>query len=340
MRAIDDLLLGKDLTVSNSERLFRQFFNLESGLVQKQILVLLQKKGEHPNELAGLVTAVRKIENHRFKLKLPDLTDGCGTGGDGKGTFNISTLACLVAAGAGAHIAKHGNRSITSQCGSADLLESLGVKIDAPPKRMLRALKKCGIGYFHAPLYHPSFRRIQPLRMQLAKKRIKTIFNLAGPLLNPLEPKRQMIGVYRKDFVFVIAEALQKLKVKHALVFWNIGGFDELTTTHKVLMIELRHGALRQKLFSPFSIGFKRGEGTDLNGGSAQRNRQITLRLLSSNRQNSKLDSVVLNAGALLYVSGHAKSIQEGIQRARTSIESKAALQTLKQLARISHDPK
>ena len=209
---IDRLLLGKDLSVREMKDAFRYLFltkksNLNFGAT---VLLLLQKKGIHLNELYGLVKLVHELEPPLRLGKSLTLVDGCGTGGDNAHTFNISTLACLVASGAGASIAKHGNRSISSQCGSSDLMESLGVRIDASPKLMLHAIEKHGFGYFHAPLYHPIFKRIQPIRQSLGRKGIKTIFNLVGPLVNPLRPKRQVIGVFRKDYAAILDKQQKK----------------------------------------------------------------------------------------------------------------------------------
>ncbi len=338
MIPVDSLLIGKDLNRLQSRNMFRHFFNIEKNSeIEKQILVLLQKKGEHSNELTGLIDAVRTFEKP-IRLKVPFLVDGCGTGGDGKKTFNISTLACLIAAASGASVAKHGNRSISSSCGSADLLESLGLKIEAPKNRMLKALKKFHFGYFHAPLYHPIFKKIQPIRSELAKKRIKTIFNLAGPFLNPLRPRHQVIGVWRKDLVFMMAKTAQNLKFKHALIVWNIDGFDELTTSNKTVAAELRENHLRLKVIDPKQFHLKPVKPSDLTGGSIHKNRRITNVILSGKMKNGKFDVVLLNAGAILYVSGKVKTIREGILLAKQGVYSQSANRLLKNVIRISHD--
>lgn len=341
MQTIDRLLLGKTLTTLEAEIAFRALFRKKKReeLFGKLLLVLLQKKGEHPNELTGLIQTIRNAEK-RLSGRSLDVVDGCGTGGDGKKSFNISTIACIIAAGAGAYVAKHGNRSLTSQCGSADLLESLGVKIEAPSHRMLTALRKGHLGYFHAPLYHPLFAQIQPIRKELAQRQIKTIFNLAGPLVNPLRPKRQVIGVYRKNYVPVIAQTLRNLGLKRVLVFWNTGGFDELTTAASSFAIELSGGKLKQKTLSPFSLGLKRSKQKDLKGGNDAFNRRIALRILSGKDRGPRLDNVLLNAAAILYISGRAKNLKDGIKIAKRSVKSGSALHSLKQLIRISHGTK
>ncbi len=338
MIASDLLLTGKDLTRAQAKGLFRKFlkgsFDPETA---KQVLVLLRKKGEHSNELSGLVDAVRSIEkpirtNARF------LVDGCGTGGDGKNTFNISTAACLVAAGAGAQVAKHGNKGISSRCGSSDLLEGLGVRIAVSPKRMLKAFKEANFGYFHAPLYHPVFKRAQPVRAELAKKRIRTVFNLAGPFLNPLRPQKQLIGVWNRNLLGMMAETARNLKLKHALIVWNEAGYDEFTTKDSTVVVELKGKKISSDKIVPTRFHLRPNTKHDLAGGNVKKNCAIVLRVLSGQDHSSKLDVVLLNAGAILYVSGKAKNIKEGIRLAQQSIFSESALRSLKRLVKISRD--
>ncbi len=340
MKPVDVLLGGKDLNRLQSRNLFldllKRQFEPESA---KQLLVLLQKKGVHSDELTGLIEAVQSLEKP-ITSKARFLVDGCGTGGDGKHTFNISTIACLVAAASGAQVAKHGNRSVSSLCGSADLLESLGIKIDAPKNRMLSALQKEGFGYFHAPLYHPIFKRIANIRRDLAKRKIKTIFNLAGPFLNPLRPKRQLIGVWKKDLISIMAKTAQNLKLKHILIVWNTAGFDELTTGQPTMMAELRNLKLTFTLLHPKRFHLKRSKDGDLKGGSVAQNRRIALRILSAKDRSARFDVVLLNAGTILYVSGKTRNIEEGIRLARQAVYSGSAFKLIKRLVRISHDSK
>ncbi len=339
---IDKLLLKENLTTYESKVLFEQLFSdkIINEPFAKLILILLAIKGESAEELAGLVRTIRRIEKPVRAYGLPDLVDGCGTGGDGTDTFNISTLASLAAAGAGAHVAKHGNRSISSQCGSADLFEALGVTIDAPLKRMLKALKNknCRIAYFHAPIYHQSFKKLQPIRMKLREKyQARTIFNLVGPLTNPLQPKRQVIGVFRKDLVKKVAETSKKIGLKHVLVVHSSDGMDELTTTAKTDVAELRNGSIKQYSVSPAQFRFRMGSQKELKGGNADVNKKIALKILKGEDKTARCDVVLLNAAAILYVSGKAKNLREGILLARKSIDSGMALRTLKNLIRISH---
>lgn len=344
MEAIDKLLVGEDLLVKESERIFSALLsqtnrNADSG---KLLLLLLRKKGESAAEIAGLVHAIRKMEKNKWSGQFPNAVDGCGTGGDGTHSFNISTLASLVAAGAGACVAKHGNRSISSRCGSADLLESLGVKIDASPRQMLQALATCGIGYFHAPLYHPVFQKVQMLRKDLARRyQARTIFNLIGPLVNPLRPNRQAIGVFQKELVRVIAETARKLKYDRALIFWSFDGTDELSTTAPSLVIEVDHGKITKMIKNPKQLGFESGKSRDLRGGEPSHNARIALRLLRGDAptksMRTKRDAIILNAAAILYVSKTVHHFKEGIRQSRKSLESGQALGVLKELIRISH---
>jgi anthranilate phosphoribosyltransferase len=266
--------------------------------------------------------------------------DGCGTGGDGTDTFNISTIASLVAAGAGAYVAKHGNRSISSQCGSADLLEALGVKIDAPLRWMLQALKNknCRFGYFHAPIYHESFKAVQSVRLDLRKRyQLRTIFNLIGPLTNPLRPKKQLIGVFRKDLVKKMAEVLKQLNLRHAMVVHSQDGMDELTTTSKTDVAELKNKTIKYYSVSPNQFGLKTAEKKNLSGGTTKLNKRIALNILKGIDRTAKRDVVLLNAAAILYVFGKAKDLKDGIRLAQKSVDSGAAFKTLQNLIQISH---
>lgn len=336
---VDQLLIGKDLERNKVNDLFQFLFSHseECERTGKLILLLLRKKGEHVNEILGLIDAIRKIEPP-LKLKNSSaFIDSCGTGGDGAQTFNISTIASFVAAGGGAQLAKHGNRSISSRAGSSDLLESLGVKIDAPKNQMLFSLKHNHFGYFHAPLYHTSFKSFQPMRKELASKKIKTVFNIIGPLVNPIRISKQTIGVFSKDLVYVIAKALQQLKYKHALVFWNYDGLDELTTISPTLVAEVRKNKIRSYIFRPNRFKFKKGVVGDLKGGNVNLNRKIALQILHGRDQSIRFDTVILNAAVILYTAGQVKNFAEGIQLARKSITNKSALNVLQQVKKASY---
>ena len=334
---LDRLIIGKNLTRTQSKLLFRKL--LKSKIDPEfggQLLTFLQKKGENSEELTGFINAVRSVEKP-IRYSHAHLVDGCGTGGDAKHTFNISTLACLIASAAGAKVAKHGNRSVSSQCGSADLLEASGINIEAPKNKMLKSLKNCNFAYFHAPLYHPIFKSVQPIRTELAKKRIKTIFNLSGPLLNPLRPKHQLIGVWRKDLLDLIAQTAKKLKFKHVIVLWNTAGYDEITTGQATMILEVKNGKLKKHLFSIKNADLKKNSLSILKGGTVNKNKRIALRVLSGRDKSARFDVVILNAGMILYVCGKAKSLREGIALAKKAVLSGKALQVLSQISRLSH---
>jgi len=243
-----------------------------------------------------------------------------------------------VAAGAGARVAKHGNKSISSRCGSSDLMSTLGVNIDASKKSMLKALKRTGFGYFHAPNYHPIFRQIQSVRLELGKKGIRSIFNLTGPLVNPLRPERQLIGVFRKDLALVLADATKELGFKHALIVWNWDGYDELTTISKSILIEVSGRRLKVKLFSPAKFNLRRCRKKDLRGGSPEVNRQIASNILKGLDLGPRRDNVLLNAAAILYVSGRAKDLKSGIKLAKRSLDSGAGSKIVADVSALSND--
>jgi len=340
----DKLLLGKSLTFGEATFLFQKLLSgkkidLESI---KLILCLLHVKGETADEIAGVAGAVKKLEKPITRKRFPYLVDGCGTGGDGTNTFNISTTASLIAAGAGANVAKHGNRSISSQCGSADLLEAFGVKIDASPRQMLTALERCQIGYFHAPLYHRSFKVVQALRKKLKSRyQIRTVFNVIGPLLNPLRPARQVIGVFDRDLAQKVALAAKKLKLKHVMIVHSPQHqMDEFSTISHSLVYELKNGKIVKRIIFPGRFGFLKGRSAQFKGGGPALNRKITTGILKGRDRGPRREIVLLNAAAILYTSGLAKNLKAGITLAEKSLNSGAALKTLNCLVKISHDLK
>ena len=336
---VDNLLLGNDLSRFEARHFFRYLLNgqcaSETGM---QGLVLLQKKGEDETELFTLITAARKRGRALQKLKGVVIADLCGTGGDHKGLFNVSSIAGFVVAGVGGiHVAKHGNRSVTSRCGSSDLMRALGVRLDAKPSQMLRALRQGGIGYFHAPVYSKAFRRVQEIRRAIAAQKIRTIFNVSGPLLNPLRPPYQLVGVYSKRVMPLVAKTLQRLGIRRALIVCGQDGTDEMIPCQLTHVAELREGTIRYSVLRP-SIQLRRGESArQLRGGTIRRNLWIAIRLLANKDHSIRRDTVVLNAAALLYVSGRTPSISAGIRLADHSISSGSALKSLRELVRCSH---
>jgi anthranilate phosphoribosyltransferase len=261
-----------------------------------------------------------------------DLFDTCGTGGDRSGTFNISSAAALVAAAAGLRVAKHGNRSVSSQCGSADVYEALGVNVAAAPAVVERSLEDVGIAFFFAPTFHPSMRHAAPVRRELA---VRTAFNLLGPLTNPAGTRRQLVGVPHSELTELIARALLMLGSERAWVVHGADGIDEMSTTGHTKVSECRNGAVSTFYVHPSDFGIPKAERNDLRGGDAAANAAI-LRGVFAGEKGARRDVVLLNAGASLFVGGKAVSVREGIQRAGEAIDSGAVSKTLEAMIAAS----
>ncbi len=297
-------------------------------------LTALRAKGETPEELAGFVDAMRAAA-----VRVPgdhgDLVDTCGTGGDRSNTFNISTAAAFVAAGAGLKVAKHGNRSATSKSGGADVLEALGVKIDINPAQAALCLSEARIAFLFAPLYHPAVKHVAPVRRELP---FPTVFNLLGPLCNPAGPSWQVLGVFRQDLQDLVAGAVSRLPYpRRALVVHGHGGLDELSLSGPSRVVEVSDGATRTYELVPEDLGLGRAPLSDLVGGDAEQNAGIVKAILKDMLPGPKADVVLLNAAAALVVSAMAQDMREGIALARTSISSGAALARLEHLVKLSN---
>jgi anthranilate phosphoribosyltransferase len=276
------------------------------------------------DELAGFVDAMRDVA---VPLDLSDderaqLVDTCGTGGDASGTFNISTGAALAAAAAGAKIAKHGNRSFTSRCGSADVLDTLGIPTALPPKQAAACLRANGFVFLYAPLMHPAMRRVQPIRRALG---FRTVFNILGPLTNPAHAPAQVLGVYTAPLVPVLAEAMLKLGVRHGLIVHGDGGLDEIALSGETDVAEVKDGAIHRWKFSPEDAGLRRAPLSALQGGDAQENARI-LQSIFAGENGPGRDIVLVNAAAALVVAGIATDFRAGIARAAKAIDSGAVL--------------
>lgn len=280
------------------------------------ILVAMRTKGESSSEIAGFV---RSMRSHATSIEPPSgAVDTCGTGGDGAGTFNVSTVAALVVAGAGVPVAKHGNRAASSSCGSADLLESWGVAIDLPAEPAERILHEIGITFLFARTFHPAMRHVAPIRSALG---VPTVFNVLGPLTNPAGVSRQVVGVADARLAPVVAGALARLGHDHALVLRAEDGLDELTTTAPNHLWEVRHGAVEESVLDATDLGLARADLADLAGGDVEDNRAIADAVLAGER-GPRSDVVVLNAGAALYVAGAVDDIAAGLDRARDVLDS------------------
>lgn len=326
------LLLGQSVAPVNIEKIFLALFRGRLNPEEKKVLLLLlTKKGAEVVEVWGCVKALARLEPLR-RVRLP-LIDVCGTGGDGRGTFNVSTVSSFVIAGAGGYVAKHGNRSVSSKVGSSDLMEALGIRVDFPFSRMLKVLHECHLGYFHAPLYHPSFSHVQRVRRELG---IRTLFNLLGPLLNPLELRYQMIGISNPEWCEPVAKILQRLGRVKAAVVRSTDGLDELSTqeTNDILLIE--GAGMRRLRLDPRKFGFRGNRQADYQGGDLKTNREIALGILENRLRGPRQEIVLLNSGFALWLAGLASSIKEGIERSRWSLRTGRARDVLEALRRFT----
>jgi anthranilate phosphoribosyltransferase len=288
------------------------------------LLTALRVRGESVSEIVGFARAMRRFA---ATVEAPEgVVDTCGTGGDAKGTINISTAAAFVARGAGVIIAKHGNRAATSRAGSADVLEALGAEIELGPEQVSRCIKEAGVGFMFARTHHPAMKFVAPVRAELP---FRTIFNLLGPLTNPAGAKRQLVGVFGGAYVRPVAEALQGLGAEKALVVHGADGMDEITVTDKTLVAEVGDAGIEEYEISPedFGLGLHAPDG--LLGGDAHLNARILRDILSGEETRAARDVILLNAGAAIYVSGKATTIEEGVHLAGESIGSEAALRAL-----------
>ena len=291
------------------------------------LLVALRAKGESVEEITGFVRAMR-LGAVPAPARSDNLVDTCGTGGDRSGTFNISTVSGFVAAGAGCKVAKHGNRSISSSCGSADVLQSLGVNIEMSPEDSAGCIDEIGVGFLFAPQYHPGARHAAGPRREIG---VRTVFNMLGPLLNPAGARRQLMGVYDRSLTEPVAQVLQRLGSVHCLVVHGEDGLDEITLAGRTFVTELRNDALRSFTVCPGDFGIADAELDTLRGGDAQANARIVREVLDGEPGPTR-DVVLLNAGASIYAGGRADSIGEGIQRAAESIDSGSARAKLEAL--------
>jgi len=330
--ALRRTMARQDLSRTETEELFGGLMDGGWSEAEKAaLLVSLAMKGEAASEIAGAALAMR-----RRVIRIPhgraDVVDTCGTGGDGKGTFNVSTAAALVAAAAGAAIAKHGNRSVSSRSGSADVLEALGVPISVSPEEAGRAVDEIGIAFLFAPGLHPAMKEVMPVRSGLG---VRTIFNVLGPLTNPAGARRQVMGVYNRGLVEVIGQVQLELGAEHALVVHGSDGLDEITTTGPTAIAEARDGELRTWELDPRDFGVARAKPEDLAGGTPEENAAALRRVLLG-EEGPLADITALNAGAALYVAGRAESIEAGYAVGREALRSGAALEKLEELRRMS----
>jgi anthranilate phosphoribosyltransferase len=330
--AIAKVAAGKSLSQEEAAEAFDLVMSGAATPVQIGALLMgLRARGETVEEIAGAARAMRaKV----LTVRAPEgAIDTCGTGGDGKGTFNISTCAAFVVAGAGVPVAKHGNRAISSRSGSADVLKELGVNIEASPETISRCIAECGLGFMFAPAHHAAMRHVAQVRTELGTR---TILNLLGPLANPAGAKYQIVGVFGKEWVEPIAQVLALLGTVRAWVVHGSDGLDELTTTGISDVALVDAGKVSTFRISPRNAGLPDARPEDLTGGNAVEN-AAHIRALLGGLKGPLRDIVLLNAAAALLVAGKAKTLREGVALASESIDSGKALAVLEALARLSH---
>jgi anthranilate phosphoribosyltransferase len=328
-QAIKRLATGESLSSADARATFELVMSGEASPIQiSALLTALRVKGETASEVAGVVQAMRSAMVRLRAERPEELVDTCGTGGGTVQTFNISTAAALIASGAGLRIAKHGNRSFTSLCGSADVLEALGVKIEVPVETMERTLKDAGLVFMFAPLMHPAMRHVGPVRRELA---IPTVMNIVGPLANPAMAGRQVIGVAEDRRVPLLAGALKELGTKHALVVHGTG-MDEISPLAPTHVVEIRDGEAKEWTLDPQRFGYRGLETADLAGGTPAANALVIMEVLHGNAKPAARAAVALNAGAALYVGGRAGTIDEGVEQAEAAIRDGSGLKALDRL--------
>lgn len=332
VEAIRMAVEGKNLSSDEASTVMEEIMDGQATDAQiASLITALRIKGETVEEIFGFAKVMR-AHAERVYSQESNILDTCGTGGDGSHTFNISTTAAFVAAGAGVTVAKHGNRSVSSKSGSADVLETLGVKIDLSPEAVGKCLDEVGIGFLFAPTLHKAMKYAIGPRKEIA---IRTVFNILGPLTNPAYASFQVLGVYDSNLTEIMAEALGNLGVKHALVVHGADGLDELSTTGKSKVSEMVKGKIENYHLDPEEFGIPLAKVEDLRGGSASDN-AVILRAILEGEKGPKRDIVILNAGAALQAAEAVKDIREGIAEAQKSIDEGKALRKLLELIEFS----
>ena len=330
-RAIDRLMSREDLSVEDTSAVLAEIMDGNASEVETAgVLVALRTKGETVEEIEGLARTMRRFATP-VDAGIDDLVDTAGTGG-GRPTFNVSTTAALIAAGAGCSVAKHGNRSATGLSGSADLLEALGVRIDLAPDAVARCIREVGFGFMFAPAHHSATRYVIPVRKELA---VRTIFNFLGPLTNPAGATRQVIGVSDPAFLETMAGALARLGARRALVVSSADGLDEMSTSGSTRVVEVDGGELSSYDVSPEDVGLTRATPGAIGGGTPDANAATTRRILAG-EPGPERDLALFNAGAAVYVGGAVDSLGEGVARAAEAVDSGAAARALDALTAMT----
>jgi anthranilate phosphoribosyltransferase len=331
-QALARLLDGHDLSREEAHGVMGSIMSGEATSAQiAGFLIALRAKGETADEIAGCAEAMRE---HALVVRpqRDDLVDTAGTGGDGAKTINISTAAALVAAAAGAGVAKHGNRAVSSASGSADVLEALGFNLELPPERIARSIDELGFGFLFAPTHHPAMRHAAPVRRELAAR---TVFNVLGPLTNPAGARAQVVGVYSPELVPTIAEVLVRLGATRAFVVHGAGGIDELSPAGPNVVCEVVDGDVRTRNIDPLELGLEPSDPAELRGGSPQQN-AAAIHAVFAGENGGRRNAILLNAAGAIAAGGHAEDLREGLGLAREAVDSGAAAAQLQQLIAFS----
>jgi anthranilate phosphoribosyltransferase len=330
--ALGALLDGHDLSREEAREVMGAIMRGEATPAQiAGLLIALRAKGETADEIAGCAEAMRE---HAVPVRprREDLVDTAGTGGDGAKTINISTAAALVAAAAGAGVAKHGNRAVSSASGSADVLEALGLNLELPAERVARSIDELGFGFLFAPTHHPAMRHAAPVRRELGAR---TVFNVLGPLTNPAGARAQVVGVYAPELVRTIAEVLAQLGARRAFVVHGAAGIDELSPAGPNLICEVVGGTVRERTIDPLELGIPRCDPDDLRGGSPAENAAV-IRQVFAGEDGGRRSAILLNAAGAIAAGGHAEDLREGLELARRAVDSGAAAERLDRLVAFS----
>jgi anthranilate phosphoribosyltransferase len=327
-QALAQLLDGRDLSREEARTVMGSIMSGEATPAQiAGFLIALRTKGETADEIAGCAEAMRE---HALPVRprRADLVDTAGTGGDGAKTINISTAAALVAAAAGAGVAKHGNRAVSSASGSADVLEALGFELELPPERVATSIDELGFGFLFAPTHHPAMRHAAPVRRELAAR---TVFNVLGPLTNPAGARAQVVGVYAPELVRTIAEVLAQLGASRAFVVHGAGGIDELSPAGPNFVCEVVGGSVHARNIDPLELGVARCDPSELRGGLPEEN-AAAIRAVFAGQNGGRRSAILLNAAGAIAAGGHAEDLREGLELARQAVDSGAAAARLEEL--------
>ncbi len=329
--ALETLLAGRDLSRSETRGLIKAMMTGEATPAQiGGVLIALRAKGETVDEITGAAEVMRELATH-VNVDVPHLVDTCGTGGSGKKLFNVSTAAAFVTAAAGAHVAKHGNRGMTSASGSADVLEAAGVNLALTPEQVGRCISEVGVGFLFAQRHHAAMKHVGPARRELG---VRTLFNVLGPLTNPAGAPNQVLGVFDRAWQRPLAEVLAALDSRHVLVVHADSGLDEIAIDGPTRVVELREGQLSEYTITPEQFGLQRASISELQADSPAASLELVRAALSG--RGSAADIVALNAGAAIYASGVALSLANGITMAQDAIAAGLARERMEELVRIS----